>query len=198
MAFSPCQVWTTYSSRSSHHKVWLELYADSSDCQAKKVWYSQSMNIRKATSEDHLLLSELSRDVQSLHAQKYADIFKMPHSADFAISFFGEMMADPAVSIYIAEENREAIGYILCKLIERPENPFTFAMRSLHVEHISVRPTARGQGVGTALIKQAEMLAKELAVQKIQLDSWDFNTDAHAFFERLGFQKFNLRFWRPV
>jgi len=155
------------------------------------------MNIRKATSEDALLLSDLSRDVQSLHAQSYADIFKLPQAADFAFSFFDEMLADPAVSIFIAEENGEAIGYILCKLIERPENPFTFAMRSLLVEHISVRPAARGQGVGTALMKEAEMPAKELAVQRIQLDSWDFNTDAHAFFERLGFQKFNFRFWRP-
>jgi len=109
-----------------------------------------------------------------------------------------ELLADPAVSIFIAEENREAIGYIFCKLIERPENPFTFAMRSLLVEHISVRPAARGKGVGTALMKQAEMLAKALAVQRIQLDSWDFNADAHSCFERLGFQRFNFRFWRPV
>ena len=145
------------------------------------------MNIRKATSEDALLLSDLSRDVQSLHAQNYADIFKLPQAADFAFSFFDEMLADSDSNIFIAEENRETIGHILCKLIERPENPFTFAMRSLLVEHISVRPAARGQGVGTALMKEAEMLAKELAVQRIQLDSWDFNTDAHAFFERLGF-----------
>jgi len=164
----------------------------------EKLWYSQSMNIRKATSEDALLLSDLSRDVQTLHAQNYAEIFKIPQSADFAISFFDELLADPAVSIFIAEENREAIGYIFCKLIERPENPFTFAMRSLLVEHISVRPAARGKGVGTALMKQAEMLAKALAVQRIQLDSWDFNADAHSFFERLGFQRFNFRFWRPV
>ena len=156
------------------------------------------MNIRKATLEDALLLSDLSRDVQSLHAQNYPDIFKMPHSPDFAISFFNEMLADPAISFFIAEENGEAIGYILCKLIERPENPFTFAMRSLHVEHISVQPAARGQGVGTALMKEAEMLAKGLVVQRIQLDSWDFNTNAHSFFERLGFQKFNFRFWRQL
>ena len=164
----------------------------------KKLWYSQSMNIRKATPEDNLLLSDLCRDVQSLHAQNYADIFKMPHSADFAIPFFDEMLADPAVSIFIAEENGEALGYSLCKLVERPENPFTFAMRSLHVEHISVCPAARGHGVGTALIKQAEMLAKGLAAQRIQLDSWNFNTQAHTFFERLGFQRFNYRFWRDV
>jgi ribosomal protein S18 acetylase RimI-like enzyme len=156
------------------------------------------MNIRKATLEDTLLLSDLSRDVQSLHAQNHADIFKVPQSADFASSFFTEMLADPSVSIFIAEEDEESVGYILCKLIERPENPFTFVRRSLHVEHISVRPAARGRGIGTALIKEAETLAKGLAVQRIQLDSWDFNTNAHSFFERLGFQKFNFRFWRPV
>jgi GNAT superfamily N-acetyltransferase len=164
----------------------------------KKLWYSQRMNIRKARSEDSLLLSDLCRDVQNLHAQNYADIFKMPNSADFAVSFFDEMLADPAVSIFTAEENGEVIGYIFCKLIERPENPFTFAMRSLHVDHISVRPGARGRGVGTALIKEAEMLAQGLNVQRIQLDSWDFNQDAHLFFERLGFQKFNFRFWRHL
>ena len=164
----------------------------------KKLWYSQSMSIRKATSEDVLLLSDLSRDVQSLHAQSYADIFKMPQSADFAISFFNEMLADPAASIFIAEENREAIGYIFCKVIERPENRFTFAARSLLVEHSSVRPAARGHREGSSLIKEAEMLAEELGLQRIQLDSWDFNANAHAFFEHLGFPKFNFRFWRPV
>jgi GNAT superfamily N-acetyltransferase len=137
-------------------------------------------------------------DVQRLHAEHYPDIFKMPQNDDFAASFFEEMLVDPAISIFIAEENEEAVGYIFCKLIEQPENAFTVAMRLLLVEHISVRPAARGKGVGTALIKQAEILAKGLAVQRIQLDSWDFNTNAHSFFERLGFQKFNFRFWRPV
>src|SRR5215207_2270537 len=107
-------------------------------------------------------------DVQRLHAEHYPDIFKMPQNDDFAASFFEEMLVDPAISIFIAEENGEAVGYILCKLIEWPENPFTFAMRFLLVEHISVCPAARGRRVGTALIKRAEMLAKELAVERIQ------------------------------
>ena len=156
------------------------------------------MNIRKASSKDALLLSDLCRDVQTLHAQNHADIFKMPQSADFAVSFFDEMLADPAVSIFIAEDNRGALGYVLCKLVERPENSFTFAMRFLLVDQISVRPEARGHGVGTALMKQAELLAKELAVPKMQLDSWEFNTKAHSFFERLGFLKFDHRFWRDI
>ena len=156
------------------------------------------MNIRNATSEDALLLSGLCRDVQNLHAQNHTDIFKMPESDDFADSFFKEMLADPVVRIFIAEQNGKAVGYIFCKLIERPETPFTFAMRSLHVDQICVRPTARGAGIGRALLREVEMLAMQLNVQRVQLDSWAFNTGAHAFFERLGFQKFMFRFWRHL
>jgi diamine N-acetyltransferase len=156
------------------------------------------MNIRQTTSADTLRLSSLCMDVQSLHAKHHPDIFKLPQGEDFAVSFFEEMLVDPSVSIFIAEEDGNAVGYMLCKLVERPETPFSFARRLLHIDQISVRPAAHGQGVGTALMQQAEMLAKEWDVERIQLDSWDFNINAHTFFERLGFQKFNFRFWRDV
>ena len=156
------------------------------------------MDIRQAISKDALRLSSLSMDVQSLHAEHHPAIFKMPQNDDFAVSFFEEMLADPVVSIFIAEEDGQPVGYILCKLIERPENPFTFAMRYLLIDQISVRPEARGIGVGAALIHQAEILAKELSVDRINLDSWDFNLNAHAFFERMGFEKFMFRFWRQL
>jgi ribosomal protein S18 acetylase RimI-like enzyme len=156
------------------------------------------MNIRQALPVDSLLLSSLCMDVQRLHAENHSDVFKMPGSEDFAVSFFDEVLAEPAATIFIAEENKDAIGYVLCRLIERPETSFTFGARTLHIDQISVRPAARGQGVGAALIQQAELLAKQLNVQRIQLDSWDFNLNAHTFFERLGFEKYNLRFWRKL
>ncbi len=156
------------------------------------------MNLRPATSADAAVLSNLSVDVQNLHAQNHPKIFKMADANDFAASFFEEMLMEPTVTIFIAEEAGESVGYVLCKLIERPENPFTFAARTLLVDQISVRPGTRGRGVGAALMQQAERLAKELNVQRIQLDSWDFNLSAHAFFEHQGFQKFVFRFWKHL
>jgi GNAT superfamily N-acetyltransferase len=156
------------------------------------------MNIRQAISTDSLRLSSLCMDVQRLHAEHHPDIFKIPQNEDFAVSFFDELLSDPATHIFIAEKDGEALGCILCKLVERQENPFTFVTRYLLVDQISVRPEAQGQGVGAALIKQAVTLAKELNVRRIQLDSWGFNTKAHSFFEKMGFEKFTHRFWRDV
>ena len=122
----------------------------------------------------------------------------MPQNDDFAVAFFAEMLIDPLTRIFIAEEDGQALGCVLCKLVERAENPFTVAIRYLLVDQISVRPAAQGKGVRKVLIKQAEVLARELNVSRIQLDSWTFNTNAHAFFEKMGFKKFNYRFWRKL
>lgn len=156
------------------------------------------MNIRQAVPADKSLLSTLCTDVQRLHAGHHPDLFKMPQNDDFATAFFEEALSDPLVTVYIAEENGQALGYILCKMVERAEGPFTFAMRYLLIDQISVRPELQGRGIGKALIEQAEILARELNVPRIQLDSWGFNTGAHAFFEKMGFEKFNHRFWRNL
>ncbi|HKY55821.1 MAG TPA: GNAT family N-acetyltransferase [Anaerolineales bacterium] len=153
------------------------------------------MHIRRATLDDSPLLSSLCMDVQRLHAENHPEIFKMPQREDFAVSFFDEILADPTASSYIAEEEQRAIGYIFCKLFERPESVFTYPNRFLQIEHISVRPEAQGHGVGAALIQRAAKLAGEIGVTKIQLSSWDFNTRAHTFFEKHGFAKIEYRFW---
>jgi GNAT superfamily N-acetyltransferase len=137
-------------------------------------------------------------DVQRLHAQNHPDTFKMPENEDFAVSFFEETLADPAITIFIAEEEEKTVGYIVCKLVERSETPFTFPVRFLLVDQISIRPEAQGKGAGRALMEQAELLAREWKVGRIQLDSYDFNLGAHVFFERMGFQKFSFRFWKHL
>ena len=156
------------------------------------------MHIRQAVPADSLVLSTLCRDVQRLHAENLPAIFKMPQSDDFAVTFFDEMIVDITIRIFIAEEDGRAIGYIFCKLFERPENLFNYANRFLQIEHISVHPDAQRHGAGTALMNRVEELAREIGVTKIQLDSWDFNLEAHIFFERLGFEKFDFRFWRKL
>ena len=157
-----------------------------------------SMYIRKATLEDSLLLSTLCMDVQKLHAQNHPNLFKAPQLPDFAVSFFEKMLQEDTMYIYIAEENGQELGYIFFKVVERDENPFLFVRRYLLIDQISVRPKAQGQGVGKALIQQAEVVARELGIPRIELGSWDFNAGAHGFFERMGYEKRYFEFWKAV
>ena len=53
------------------------------------------MDIRQATPTDSLVLSSLMPWMyRGLHAEHHPDIFKAPHSEDFAKSFFDEMLGE--------------------------------------------------------------------------------------------------------
>jgi GNAT superfamily N-acetyltransferase len=153
------------------------------------------MDTRLASPADASLLSSLCVTVQELHAKRHPEVFVTPSGPDFAEDFFASQLADPLTHIFIAEENGTALGYILCKLTERPTNAFTHEIRFLLIDQISVLPESRGKGAGAALIERTRVLARELGVKQIRLDTWDFNTKAHGFFEHEGFTRFIHRYW---
>ena len=61
------------------------------------------------------------------------------------------------------------------------EQPFTV------VENVIVDPECRGCGIGAALFAQAETMSIARMSSKIMLLSAAERTDAHAFFERIGY-----------
>ncbi len=153
------------------------------------------MNIRKAQEEDAPLLSRLNMHVQLLHADAYPDLFKTPDRVDFALPFFEMFLKDPDVHIYIADDPQPA-GYLVCRVVNTQDNPFMFARSYLYIDQISVEPEYQGKGIGKALMKQASRLAEEIELSTIALDSWDFNVEAHAFFQSQGYELFNIRMWK--
>jgi GNAT superfamily N-acetyltransferase len=55
-----------------------------------------------------------------------------------------------------------------------------------------------GQGIGHALFRKLESLAKEKGINQFALDTWAFNKNAQRFFKNLGFVTYNLNMWRKV
>lgn len=47
-------------------------------------------------------------------------------------------------------------------------------------------------------MQAVDCLAKEEGIHCIALDSWEFNNEAHSFFERLGFSRYNINMWRQT
>jgi len=56
------------------------------------------------------------------------------------------------------------------------------------VESVHVHPDQRGHGIGTLLLRHAIGSAKERGCYRVQLTSNNARTDAHRFYERLGFE----------
>jgi GNAT superfamily N-acetyltransferase len=67
------------------------------------------------------------------------------------------------------------------------------ATRSI-IESVRVDSGERGSGLGTTMITWAIEESRRLGVDLVQLTSDKSRTDAHRFYERLGFQATHLGF----
>lgn len=158
-----------------------------------------SMEVRKATRDDIPSIVSLNNIVQRIHAEAHPHIFKYPTDPSEMGRFFSQHIdKENDILLLAIDELGDAVGYVWAVVNCAPENAFKFERRIMYINQISVSPTHRNLGVGRALIHQIEQYARELQLQRIDLDSWMFNQDAHTFFEKIGFAKYNINFWKNI
>ena len=157
-----------------------------------------AVRIVQATQENIQDLVELNGFVQGLHHARHPDIFKPSANKDEVAGFFRKQLRVEANHFFLACFESKAAGYIWAAVHNMPESAFKYARRELYIHQIAVHPEFRREGVGSALIKAVDSLAEQEGIRHIELDSWAFNTDAHAFFQRHGFEMCNLRMWRKL
>jgi GNAT superfamily N-acetyltransferase len=62
------------------------------------------------------------------------------------------------------------------------------------LESVQVRVDQRSQGIGAAMVAFAEACARELGAETLELTSNKTRTDAHRFYERLGYAQSHAGF----
>jgi GNAT superfamily N-acetyltransferase len=97
---------------------------------------------------------------------------------------FDEIAADPRQLPLVIEEDGRLVGYLQLSLI--PGLAFRGLKRGL-IESVRIASDRRGAGLGAAFIAHAVELARVNGCRLIQLTSTNERTDAHRFYERLGF-----------
>jgi GNAT superfamily N-acetyltransferase len=100
------------------------------------------------------------------------------------LAAFERLAADPNQRLLVAERAGEVVGTLQLTLI--PGLSRRGATRTL-IEAVRVRSTERGSGLGTLLIEHAIEESRGLGADLVQLTSDASRTDAHRFYERLGF-----------
>lgn len=108
---------------------------------------------------------------------------------------FERLAADPNQHLLVAERNGELVGTLQLTLI--PGLSRRGATRGL-IEAVRVRADERGNGLGSALIEHAVEEARRLGAELVQLTSDASRTDAHRFYQRLGFTGSHVGFKRDL
>lgn len=115
------------------------------------------------------------------------------NTADLAPYFaaFDRIMADPAQHLIVASRSGRLLGTMQLTLI--PGLSGRGSTRAL-IEAVRVADGARGEGLGTRLIEHAIDLSRSAGAALVQLTSNASRTDAHRFYQRLGFERSHYGF----
>jgi len=110
-------------------------------------------------------------------------------SWELARAAYHDWLSDGSAILMIATTpaSSQPLGYVVCRLLA--SGP-TFDLGPVHgeVDSLAVTDTARGSGIGTALLEsvRTELLARGIAYWSIGVLA--DNTEAHELYRRLGFQ----------
>src|SRR4029079_663283 len=100
--------------------------------------------------------------------------------------WFRAALKKRGVRAFIADHDGAVAGYALSVIHDRPESVFCHATQSCEIDQIAVLPSHRRQGIARALVSCALEDARSRGIRELELNSWSFNTEAHAAFQALG------------
>lgn len=137
----------------------------------------------------------LNSFVQKIHVEKHPEIFKTPGNDADLTKFFESILSQEAHCILIAYLEGTPVGYLWAAFENKPDTPLTFEKRRVYIHHVIVHEGFRRQHIGNALFEEIKSIAKREGIHNFALDTWAFNRNAQRFFEKRGFETYNIKMW---
>ncbi|CAL9479103.1 Aminoalkylphosphonate N-acetyltransferase [Streptomyces sp. enrichment culture] len=147
------------------------------------------IEIRPATEEDVPAIVAMLAD-DPLGAQRETPDDPAPY-----LSAFERLSGDPNQHLMVAVREERVVGTLQLTVV--PGLSRRGALRSI-VEAVRVHADERGSGLGTRLIEWAIAESRRQNCRLVQLTSDRSRTDAHRFYERLGFTASHVGFKLPL
>ena len=147
------------------------------------------MTIRFARVEELDRVNELRRQVNDLHVAGAPAFFK-PGFPDELRDFIYTVWQDPQKEILVCEREGKLCGFAVLHAAEAPASPFKYARRFLDIDEFGVDESCRRQGIASAMIAWIRDWAKNAGFARLELNMWEFNREALAFYEAAGFSTY--------
>ena len=143
--------------------------------------------IREARIEDlPAIVALFTADIVGGHGDTAED-----EAAPSYRAAFDRIAASPNDRLFVAELDGEVAGTFQITAITGLSGR---GATSVRVEGVQTRGDLRGRGIGAAMIRHAIDEARALGATSVHLTSNLARTDAHRFYERLGFARSHAGF----
>lgn len=141
------------------------------------------MKIRLCNEHDRAEVNRILYQSSVIHAKGVPDFF-VPLEESMNEKVYAEVLAAEDQVLFCAEGDDGGLCGV-CHLSLHERSGWV-EMKHAHVENIAVDEVCRGQGIGHALLAEAERIAREFGAVQLNLMCWAFNDGARRLYTSLG------------
>ena len=154
--------------------------------------------IRQAAAEDYDTLCAIIDEVDTLHRDRMPHIFQKPPGPVRDREYILGLLADENVGLFVAEVEGQVAGFVHALVRDTPPWPVLVPRRRAFVDSLAVGREFRRHGIGRALMDQAHKWAIDKGAVDIELNVFEFNQPALAFYRALGYETSTRRMVRNL
>lgn len=149
----------------------------------------ENLVVRYAKREELESVNKIRKQVNEVHVKGRPDLFR-EDGWQFIEPFVYTKFDEENSGVIVAAIEDEIVGFAVVQYIVRPESPYNKEQKYFHIEEFGVNEDHRRKGIATAMIDFVKEDARKRGFKKIELDMWEFNQDALAFYESAGLKTF--------
>lgn len=146
------------------------------------------MLIRRAEKKDIDAITHLWLEMMEEHESRDGRFDLAPNASEEYARQLLELVENPDIAVFVAEQTGEIMGYILVMVLLNP--PYFRIKKYGFVAEISVARMHRRSGAGHELWWRATRWFKRKGIEIVQLNVSPLNTAGRTFWESVGFEDF--------
>ena len=156
------------------------------------------ITIRQASPEDYDALCTIIDEVDTLHRDRMPHIFQKPPGPVRDREYILGLLADESVGLFVAQVEGQVAGFVHALVHDTPPWPVLVPRRRAFVDSLAVGRGFRRHGVGRALMDRAHAWAIAKGAADVELNVFEFNQPAIAFYQALGYETSTRRMVRSL
>ncbi len=154
--------------------------------------------IREAVLKDYEELCEVFEEVDVLHREALPHVFREFDGPARTKGYISGIIADGNSALFVAEHDGQIIGLVHISVRKSSDIPVIVPRRYAVMENLAVKEEFRRSGVGRVLVEIAHQWALDKEITQVELNVWEFNKGAIAFYEQLGYTTASRKMWKSL
>lgn len=143
------------------------------------------MIIRPATPRDSTSIHDLLKEIAKLHTNGRPDLFA-DFESKYSIPELNKMLAPEENGVFVADADGRVVGYVITQIRAYDGIISHTKIKTLYVDDLCVDSSFRKMGIATALMDAAVAYGRQKGCYDLELNVWEFNSDALAFYKKYG------------